>query len=38
MIFAIGLFLSRLAYKAIVASGQGQSTVLANVARFAIIV
>ncbi len=38
VIFAIGLFLSRLAYKAIVASGHGQSTVLANVARFAILI
>ena len=38
VIFAIGLFLSRLAYKAIAASGKGQSVVLANVARFAILV
>ncbi|MEM7587944.1 MAG: mechanosensitive ion channel, partial [Acidobacteriota bacterium] len=38
VIFAIGLFLSRLAHKAITASGHRQAATLANVARFAILV
>ncbi len=38
VIFAIGLFLSRLAHKAITASGHRQAGTLANVARFAILI
>ena len=38
IIFAIGLFLSRLAHKAITASGHRQAGTLANVARLAILV
>ncbi len=38
VIFAIGLFLSRLAHKAITASGHAQAATLANIARLAILV
>ncbi len=38
VIFAIGLFLSRLAHKAITASGHQQAAILATVARFAILI
>jgi len=38
VIFGIGLFLSRVAYKAIAPSGQGQSALLGNVARVAILI
>ncbi len=38
VIFAIGLFLSRLAHRAITASGHRQAATLATVARFAILV
>ncbi|MEM7350590.1 MAG: mechanosensitive ion channel [Acidobacteriota bacterium] len=38
VIFAIGLLLSRLAHRAITASGHRQAETLANVARFAILV
>jgi len=38
VIFGVGLFLSRVAYKAISPSGQGQSALLGNVARIAILI
>jgi len=38
VIFGVGLFLSRVAYKAISPSGQGPSAFLANVARAAILI
>lgn len=38
VIFAIGLFLSRLAHKAITASGHAQAAALANIARLAILI
>lgn len=38
VIFAVGLFLSRVAHKAITASGHRQAGTLANVARLAILV
>ena len=38
VIFAVGLFLSRLAHKAITASGHRQASTLANVARLAILI
>lgn len=38
VIFAIGLLLSRVAHKAILASGHAQADVLANVARFAVLI
>ncbi len=37
VIFAIGLLVSRLAHKAVTASGHRQAEILANVARFAIL-
>ena len=38
VVFAVGLFLSSLAHRAITASGHQQAAVLANVARFAILI
>ncbi len=38
VIFGVGLFLSRVAYKAISPSGEGQSALLGNVARVAILI
>jgi hypothetical protein len=38
VIFGVGLFLSRIAYKAISPSGEGQSALLGNVARAAILI
>jgi hypothetical protein len=38
VIFGVGLFLSRVAYKAISPSGQGPSALLGNVARIAILI
>ena len=38
VIFGVGLFLSRVAYKAISPSGEGQSALLGNVARAAILI
>jgi hypothetical protein len=38
VIFGVGLFLSRVAYRAISPSGQGQSALLGNVARAAILI
>jgi hypothetical protein len=38
VIFGVGLFLSRVAYKAIAPSGQGQPSLLGNVARAAILI
>jgi hypothetical protein len=38
VIFGVGLFLSRVAYKAISPSGEGQSALLGNVARIAILI
>jgi len=38
VIFGVGLFLSRVAYKAISPSGEGQSALLGNVARMAILI
>lgn len=38
VIFGVGLFLSRVAYKAISPTGQGQSALLGNVARAAILI
>jgi hypothetical protein len=38
VIFGVGLFLSRVAHKAIAPSGQGQSALLGNVARAAILI
>ncbi|MCG6925411.1 MAG: mechanosensitive ion channel [Acidobacteria bacterium] len=38
VIFGVGLFLSRVAYKAISPSGQGQSALLGNIARVAILI
>jgi len=38
VIFGVGLFLSRVAYKAISPSGHGQSALLGNVARAAILI
>lgn len=38
LIFGVGLFLSRVAYRAISPTGQGQSALLGNVARAAILI
>lgn len=38
VIFGVGLFVSRVAYKAISPNGQGQSALLGNVARIAILI
>ncbi len=38
VIFGVGLFLSRIAYKAISPSGEGQSALLGNIARAAILI
>ena len=38
VIFGVGLFLSRIAYKTISPTGQGPSALLGNVARIAILV